>query len=97
MRGYLQKLEIVKDYDHTSVMLWLPPSKEGAWIAVGRIKDWEREPVKGAIEHLTDGKIVPTDEEIDFILDRANAVIDKGTVHGRSLPAGPGFRPPRQR
>ena len=97
MRSYLLKLEIVIDYDHTSVMLWLPPSKEGAWISFDQIEDGEREPVKVAIKHLTGDKITPTDEEIDFILDRANAVIDKGTVHGRSLPAGPGFRPPRQR
>ena len=53
MRDYVQELEIVPDFHTAQVMLWLPPSKEGAWITFDQIEDGEREPVKVAIKHLT--------------------------------------------
>ena len=78
MRDYVQELEIMPDYHTARVMLWLPPSKKGAWISFDQIEDREQEPVKDKIKHLTGNKITPTDEEIYFILDRAKAKIDEG-------------------
>ena len=78
MRSYLQKLEIFRHREAYSVGLRLPQSDKPVWIDFRRIKDHEREPVKGAIKLLTGDKITPTDEETDHIMDLMTAVMDEG-------------------